>query len=59
MHSEKIVSGRSKKKGRTAKKNRGCCLSIALHPVNWMTVNGPWTHFPTTAMIVIAAISAE
>ena len=39
--------------------NRGRCLSIALHPNEWMTVNRPWTCSPTTAISATAAISAD
>jgi hypothetical protein len=39
--------------------NRGCCLSIALHPISRMTVNRPWTCSPTAAASATAAISAD
>src|SRR5258708_35808017 len=39
--------------------NRGCCLSIALHPNLRMTVNRPWTCSPTAANSAIAAVSAD
>src|SRR5438128_10693000 len=50
----------SETKGRNREDtNRGCCLSIALHPNHRMTVNRPWTYSPTAAVSATAAISAE
>src|SRR6266852_7431080 len=50
----------SETKGRNREDtNRGCCLSIALHPYERMTVNRPWTCSPTTAVSATAAISAD
>jgi hypothetical protein len=50
----------SETKGRNREDtNRGCCLSIALHPNDRMTVNRPWTCSPTAAVSATAAISAE
>src|SRR5260370_9384422 len=50
----------SETKGRNREDtNRGCCLSIALHPLERMTVNRPWTCSPTTAVSATAALSAD
>src|SRR5216684_2447599 len=50
----------SETKGRNREDtNRGCCLSIALHPNKRMTVNRPWTCSPTTAVSATAGISAD
>src|SRR5258708_2483055 len=50
----------SETKGRNREDtNRGCCLSIALHPLERMTVNRPWTCSPTTAVSATAAVSAD
>src|SRR5256885_12084230 len=48
----------SETKGRNREDtNRGCCLSIALHPNDRMTVNRPSTCSPTAAVSATAAIS--
>src|SRR5260370_8542100 len=39
--------------------NRGCCLSIALHPNLRMTVTSPETYSPPAANSAIAAVSAD
>src|SRR6266852_8944743 len=50
----------SETKGRNREDtNRGCCLSIALHPNERMTVNRPWTCSPTTSVSATAGISAD
>src|SRR5216684_3161376 len=50
----------SETKGRNREDtNRGCRLSIALHPNERMTVNRPWTCSPTTAISATAGISAD
>src|SRR6266481_86216 len=50
----------SETKGRNRENtNRGCRLSIALHPNKRMTVNRPWTCSPTSAVSATAAISAD
>src|SRR5438309_127045 len=50
----------SEAKGRNREDtNRGCCLSIALHPNQRMTVDRSWTCPPTTAVSATAAISAD
>src|SRR5260370_19025429 len=50
----------SETKGRNRENtNRGCSLSITLHPNKRMTVNRPWTCSPTSAISPTAAISAD
>src|SRR5258707_6921719 len=50
----------SEAKGRNREDtNRGRCLSIALHPLERMTLNRPWTCSPTTAVSATAAVSAD
>src|ERR1700739_242719 len=50
----------SETKGRNREDtNRGCRLSIALHPIERMTVNRPWTYSPSVAVPATAAISAD